>query len=306
MSISGICRKLVLFSFAVTTAFGPRAFGQSRQVTPADNFSNRYLWTESFSGSTNSAGRVMSLDSTVGYVFSPQLGVDAGIPVYFVHSSYTNSSGTTTTTSNNGLGDLYAQLRLSFPNPVLNYRTVLTGAAPTGNTATGLSTGHATYDWTNRFDRGFGGLTPFVEIGVGNSIPSTLIFDRPYQSYGHEAHFQGGASYQLADWLTVDGLAYEIAPWGSQTIFSRVVGKNGPPAGAGNNGHGPPVFSTSNQTTGGSGLAEDNGFGIGANIRPSSLVEFSAGYSHSIQYQLDTLSFGISVNISKILREAGK
>jgi hypothetical protein len=299
-----IGRIRIVSIFILAAIFAPGALAQMKQVSPNDSFSSRYLWTESFSGSTNSAGQVMSLDSTVGYVFSSHAGVDAGIPIYFVHSSYTNSTGTTTTTSNNGLGDIYAQLRLSFPNPIVNYGTVLTGAAPTGNTATGLSTGHGTYDWTNRVDRDFGDLTPFLEVGVGNSIPSTLVYDRPYQSYGHEAHFQGGASYRLIDWLTLNAVGYEVAPWGSQTIFSRVVGQNGPPAGTGRNGHGPPVFSTANQTTGGSGLAEDNGFGAGVNIRPASVVEFSAGYSHSIQYALDTFSFSIGVNVSKILRDA--
>lgn len=296
-----MARSCVVSVFIVAMS-AVQAFAQSKQVTPEKSLSNRYLWTESFSGSTNSAGQVMSLDSTVGYVFSSRVGVDAGVPIYFVHASYTNSSGTTTATSNNGIGDVYAQIRLSFPNPVLNYWTVLTGAAPTGNTATGLSTGHGTYDWTNRFERGVGGLTPFLEVGIGNSIPSSLIFDRPYQSYGHEAHFQGGASYQLTHWLSVTGLGYDIAPWGSQTIFSRVVGKNGPAPGTGNKGHGPPIFSTSNQITGGSALAKDNGFSAGLNIRPSSVVEFSAGYSRSIQYQLNTLSFGVAVNVSKILR----
>ena len=269
-----IGRTCMSSAFVLITVFAPGALAQSKQVTPEESLSNRYLWTESFSGSTNSAGQVMSLDSTVGYVFSSHVGIDAGIPIYFIHSSYTNSTGTTTTTSNNGLGDLYAQLRLSFPNPVLNYRTVLTGAAPTGNTATGLSTGHGTYDWTNRFDHSFADLTPFIEVGFGNSTPSSLIFDRPYQSYGHEAHVQGGASYQLAHWISVNGLGYDIAPWGSQTIFSRVVNKNGPPAGAGSSGHGPPIFNTSNQITGGSGLAEDNGFAAGVDIRPIGWTRF--------------------------------
>src|SRR5215469_17667592 len=43
---------------------------------------NQFLWTEAFSGSTNSQGWVMSLDSTVGYVFSRHFGLDAGLPVY--------------------------------------------------------------------------------------------------------------------------------------------------------------------------------------------------------------------------------
>ena len=177
-----------------------------------------------------------------------------------------------TTTSDNGLGDLYGQLRLSFPSLLVNYKIVLTGSAPTGNTATGLSTGHGTYDWTNHFDRQFGKLSPFAELGLGNSIPAAFIFNRPYQSYGHDAHFQAGASYRLAGWLSVNALGYDIAPWGSQTIFSRVVGKSGIPIG--NGGHGR-VFNVSNQTTGGSSLAADNGVSVGVDISPSPVVDFS-------------------------------
>src|SRR5579864_8437109 len=73
----------------------------SAQVTPAGNFAHHYLWTEEFDGSTNSEGQVMSLDSTVGYVFSRHFGVNAGIPVYFVRGTSTTSTGGTTTTSNN-------------------------------------------------------------------------------------------------------------------------------------------------------------------------------------------------------------
>src|SRR5579859_2229418 len=85
----------------------------SAQVTPAANFTRHYLWTEEFDGSANSEGQVMSIDSSVGYVFSRHFGVDAGIPIYFVRGTSTTSTGTTTT-SNNGLGDAYLQLRFEF------------------------------------------------------------------------------------------------------------------------------------------------------------------------------------------------
>jgi len=134
----------------------------SAQVTPAANFKGHFLWTEEFDGSTNSEGQVMSIDSSVGYVFSPHFGVDAGIPVYFIRGTSTTSTGGTTTTSNNGLGDAYLQLRLAFANPVLDYKTVLTGTAPTGSSSEGLSTGHPTYDWTNHIDHHFGRLVPFA------------------------------------------------------------------------------------------------------------------------------------------------
>ncbi|SRR5579875_32136 len=273
--------------------------GNSADTISTAHFTPEFLWTEQFSGSANSEGRVTSLDSTLGYVFSRNFGVDAGLPVYFVHGTIPNDSGAAVSTSNNGIGDGYAQLRFSFPTPLLNYKTVLTGTVPTGSTANGLSTGHPTYDWTNHFDRAFGRWTPFAEAGIGNSIPSDFIFNRPYASYGHEAHVQAGAEYQVLEFLGLSVSGYDLAPWGSQTIFSRVVTKGTPPPGAGGRG---PVFGQANQTTGGAGIAADSGFSVGADISPGSLVDFSLGYSHSVQLNLDTFSFGIGVNMSRLLR----
>ncbi|HVA72072.1 MAG TPA: hypothetical protein VNF02_03095 [Candidatus Limnocylindrales bacterium] len=271
----------------------------SAQVTPAANFKGHFLWTEEFDGSTNSEGQVMSVDSSVGYVFSRHFGVDAGIPVYFIRGTSTTSTGGTTTTSNNGLGDAYLQLRLAFANPVLSYKTVLTGTAPTGSSSEGLSTGHPTYDWTNHIDHHFGRLVPFAEAGVGNSIPETFVFNRPFKSYGHDAHFQAGTGFQIADWLGVSASAYDIAPWGTQTIYSRLVAVGGSPIVS--SGHGR-VFNLANQTTGSSSLAADNGFSAGADISPGSILDFSVSYSHSIHFQLDTVWFGVGVNMSKLLR----
>jgi len=95
----------------------------------------------------------MLVDSSVGYRFGRHLLVDAGVPVYFVRANTTTASGASTTNSFTDLGDIYGQIRLSFPNPALNFKTQLTGRAPTGSTSDGISTGHATYDWTNRIDR---------------------------------------------------------------------------------------------------------------------------------------------------------
>jgi hypothetical protein len=285
---------------AQSTSTTSASYGRNpSEVISAGTFTPEYFWTEEFSGSTNSLGDVMSLDSTVGYVFLRNLGVDAGIPVYFVHGTTTTSTGGTTSISNDGIGDAYAQLRLSFPNPLLNYKTVLTGTVPTGGTADGFSTGHATYDWTNHFDHRFGHWSPFAEVGVGNSIPSDFVFNRQYASFGHEAHFQAGAQYRIVEFLSVSASAYDVAPWGTQTIFSRVVPKGNPPPGTG--GHGP-VFGQANQSTGGAGVAADNGVSAGADVSAGSLVDFSLGYSHSVHFQLDTFSFGIGVNMSRLLR----
>jgi hypothetical protein len=272
----------------------------SPSALPAVRSEDHFTWIEQFNGSTNTEGQVMLLDSSVGYLFARHLFVDAGIPVYFVHADTTTTSGASTTNSFTGLGDVYGQVRFSFPNPALNFKTQLTGRAPTGSTSDGISTGHATYDWTNRIDRDFGRWTPFLEVGFANSIPDTFVYRRPFASYGELAHFQAGAAYRVVHWLSLAASAFDVAPWGSQTIDSRIVGK-----GSGtSNGHGPP-FLQGHQTTGGSSLAADNGFSAGLSLSPAKAMEFTAGYSRSTHYDLNTFSFAVAVNMRALLSRSG-
>jgi len=93
-----------------------------------------------------------------------------------------------------------------------------------GNTDKGLSTGHATYDWSNRFDHAVGRLTPFGAVGIGDTVMDSRLFQRPFTSFGNLAHFEGGADVDLSHSFTLTLSAYDIAPWGNQTIVSRFVG----------------------------------------------------------------------------------
>ena len=274
--------------------------GNSSSAIPAMRSEDHFTWIERFDGSSNTEGQVMLLDSSVGYLFGRHLLVDAGIPVYFIRANTTTASGASTTNSFTDLGDVYAQVRLSFPNPALNFKTQLTGRAPTGNTSDGISSGHATYDWTNRIDRNFGHWTPFLEVGLADSIPDTFVYRRPFASYGELAHFQAGASYHVVNWLSVAASAFDVAPWGTQTIDSRVVGNGSGPS----NGHGPP-FLQGHQTTGASSLAADNGFSAGLDLSPVRAFDFTVAYSRSTHYDLNTFSFGIAVNMRSILRHPG-
>jgi hypothetical protein len=274
--------------------------GNSSSAIPAMRFEDHFTWIEQFDGSSNTEGQVMLLDSSVGYLFGRHLLVDAGIPVYFIRANTTTASGVSTTNSFTDLGDVYAQVRLSLPNPALNFKTQLTGRAPTGSTSDGISTGHATYDWTNRIDRNFGHWTPFLEVGLANSIPDTFVYRRPFASYGELAHFQAGASYHIVNWLSVAVSAFDVAPWGTQTIDSRVVGNGSGPS----NGHGPP-FLQGHQTTGASSLAADNGFSVGLDLSPVRAFDFTVAYSRSTHYDLNTFSFGVAVNMRSILRHPG-
>ena len=274
--------------------------GNSSSAIPAMRSEDHFTWIEQFDGSSNTEGQVMLLDSSVGYLFGRHLLVDAGIPVYFIRANTTTASGASTTNSFTDLGDVYAQVRLSFPNPALNFKTQLTGRAPTGNTSDGISTGHATYDWTNRIDRNFGHWTPFLEVGLADSIPDTFVYRRPFASYGELAHFQAGASYHVVNWLSVAASAFDVAPWGTQTIDSRVARNGSGPS----NGHGPP-FLQGHQTTGASSLAADNGFSAGLDLSPVRAFDFTVAYSRSTHYDLNTFSFGIAVNMRAILRHPG-
>jgi len=274
--------------------------GNSSSSIPAARSEDHFTWVEQFDGSSNTEGQVMLLDSSVGYLFGRHLLFDGGVPVYFVRANNTTSSGASTTSSFTEMGDAYGQARLSFPNPMLNFKTQLTGRAPTGRTSDGISTGHVTYDWTNRFDRNFGHWTPFLEAGLANSIPDTFVYRRPFASYGELGHFQAGAAYHVVNWLSVAASAFDVAPWGTQTIDSRVV-----KTGSGTStGHGPP-FTLSHQTTGGSSLAADNGFSAGVDLLPVKGIDLTVGYSRSTHYALNTVSFGIAVNMRAILRHPG-
>src|SRR5260370_8186857 len=105
---------------------------------------DRFTWIEQFDGSSNTEGQVMLLDSSVGYLFGPHLLVDAGVPVYFIRANAATASGASTTNSFTDLGDVYGQIRLSFPNPALIFKTHLTARTPPRLTPNHISTAHAT------------------------------------------------------------------------------------------------------------------------------------------------------------------
>src|SRR5713226_10359279 len=108
----------------------------------------------SFEGSSSTDGQVLDLNSSTGYNFNKYFGVDVGLPVYFVRGAApaTGSGAAKRTSSSGDLGNVYADLRLSFDNPVAPYSSTFTATAPTGAVNKGRSTGHFTYDWDNRIE----------------------------------------------------------------------------------------------------------------------------------------------------------
>jgi hypothetical protein len=240
------------------------------------------------------------LTSSATYQFNSNFSAGMGIPIYFDRAS----SAATGTTSSSGIGNAFVTLHAGWKQPLLHYATSLTGTAPTGDSKKGLSTGHATFDWDNRLDHDFSWLTPFVDLGLANSVTDTRFFQRPFTSFGHLAHFEGGTDVDLSHSLSLTFSAYDIAPWGTQTLASRVVG-SGAAGSPGAVKHGR-VFENAHQTTGTAALARDNGFTAGLSLSPKPYLDLSLGYSRSVHYALNTVSFGAGVNLSSLFGKTSR
>ena len=248
-----------------------------------------------FAGTSNSDGQVYKLDPSVGYNFSGHFGMDVGIPVYFVRASSTTAG----TTSTNGIGNPYLDVRVKYLNPLLNFGSILTGYAPAGDSKKGLSTGRGTFDWTNHFDRSFSSLTPFAEVGIANTITDSLLFERPFTTFGFNTHLQGGVKYSLWKIFSVGASGYDILPTGQQTVFSKVQG------GSSNSlsSH-KPVFLNNQQTTGTADIAHDDGFSTWIGASPGRAVDLELGFTRSLHYDLNSVSFSIGLNLGRLYRKS--
>jgi hypothetical protein len=293
------------FAVLITLAGWP-LFGQSTETSG-------FAFYERFQGSTSSLGWVNQLDTSVGYNFGAHFSLDAGLPVYFIRPS-SSTIASTGTSSANGIGNVYAQLRLSEANPIVNFASTLTGTAPTGSKTNGFSTGHATVDWSNYFEHSFSQLTPFFDVGIANAVSDTMFFIRPYTTYGVVTHVEGGARYRLVRGLNLGVSGFAIEPSGEQTVVSRLVQRSGSrtttggtstsgkrTSGSAERG----VFENTSVTRGTADIARDNGFSTWLQIAPATGVSLYGGYTRSTHFALNTVFFGISFNLGKAIRSLG-
>jgi hypothetical protein len=285
-------RRTPLFAMVIISMVSPTAAQTSPKPAARENGITAYV---QFGGTANSDGQIYELNSNVGYDFTPHFGLAVGAPFYFVRPS-----AATGTASANGLGDPYLTLHLRYPGPTLNFASVLTGSAPVGNSKQGLSTGRATFDWSNRVDHAISRLTPFVEVGIANTTPDSSLFLRPYTTLGFNTHFRAGASYDVWKFVSVGASGYDILPSGQQTVFSRV---NPGQANSGNGQHGPP-FLNNQQTKGSSSIARDDGFSTWIDAYPERTVDLQLGFTRSFTYDLNSFSFNIGINLRQLYRKS--
>ena len=253
-------------------------------------------WTSyaMFGGTFNSLGQVFLVSPNVGYNFSQHFGMDAGLPLYYVHAS----SSTMGSESGSGAGNPFVDLRWKYPHPTLNYATVLTGAAPLGDSKLGLSTGRATFDWANHFDHPFNEVTPFLEAGLSNTTADSREFLRPYMTLGLNTHFRGGMQVNAWKSVSVGGAGYDILPFGDQTVFSRVTGATGKGSSASQG------LQNNQQTTGTASIAVDNGFQTWVDASLNRYLDAELGFTRSVHYALNSISFSLGLNVGRLLRES--
>lgn len=291
------------------------ALTATAQQAPAsrDKATEELGWTStmSFEGSLDSSEHVLNLNSSVGYNFNKHFGADFGVPLSFVSSSPAATTGTTagkggnantasSSNSSNGIGNVFTDLRFAAKGSAVNYTSTLTASAPTGSTKHGISTGRPNYGWNNHLEHDFDWLTPFIEAGFSNGLTDTRYFHRPFTSLGFISQFNGGTTVDLGHNVSVGGSLYDVLPAGQQKLFSKLVGKGSTQAaGSGSHGRG---WETSAETIGTSSLTRDNGGSVWLECTPGAF-DLQGGYTRSVHYALNTVTFSIGVNLGKLMRE---
>jgi hypothetical protein len=284
-----------LKAFMLALFLVPTLAAQSGHIPPPAQ-PNDTGWTAGveFDGSSDSDGQVYELDSSLGYKFSKHVAVGTGLPFYLVQPSGSGSSST------HAFGNPHLGLQLLFPNPALTYNSSVTGFIPTADTSRGLSTGRFTYDWNNHFDHAFSSLTPFLDAGLGNTVVDDRLFHRPFTTLGFVSHFSAGSKLDVWKFFSVMASAYDILPAGPQKMYSRLVSRSA--TGSGPISHGR-AFERNGVTSGSADLTRDNGYSAALDANPSPYLDLELGYTHSVHYDFNTVSFSIGLNLGSLAKK---
>jgi hypothetical protein len=123
-------------------------------------------------------------------------------------------------------------------------------------------------------------------------------------TFGYNAQFEAGTEMDAGP-FSLSGSAYDIAPWGTQTVVSRVFRCSGTAkCGASGTSTNRKGYLDASVQTGGASLVRDNGFNASVEIKPVKTVELEFNYSRSVPLRLNTFSFGIGVDLGAMLRHA--
>jgi hypothetical protein len=280
----------------------------AQNASPNQKQTDETGWTSmmSFEGNANSQERVLDLDSTVGYNFDKHWDLDVGVPLSFVSSSTSTTTGSTSgksTTALNSLGNIHTDVNYKTTGDFANYASTLTVAAPTGSSKKGVSTGRFNVGWNNHVEHDFDRLTPFLELSLSNGLTDTKLYHRPFTTLGFVSQFTGGGSIDVGGNFSVGASLYDVLPAGTQKMFSKLVSqKSGSTAGSGKNGR---SYELASETTGTASLTRDNGGSAWIEFSPG-VLDLQIGYTHSVHLALNTVAFNVGINIGKLVKRADK
>ncbi len=135
-------------------------------------------------------------------------------------------------------------------------------------------------------------------------MPDTKSFHRPFMTFGYNLQFEAGTEMDAGP-FSITGSAYDVAPWGPQTVVSRVFRCSGSvKCGATGTSTNRKGYLDSSVQTGNASLARDNGFNASVEVKPVKTIDLEFDYSRSVPLRLNTFSFGISVDLGAVLRRS--
>ena len=306
-----ILRFTAMISLMLSVFYGSSAYAQTPAAAvngpvakPQEGFYPGWGFGTRFEGSTSGDGSVYDIATGVGYNFSHHFGVDLGVPYNFVGTPTSIKQKNAQAVSGNGLGNFGADLKWIFPEKTLTYASTVHLGAPTGDTKKGFSTGHATWNWANHFEHGFGNFTPFIDGGVGNSVPDSRYFHRPFTTFGYNGQLEAGTAMDAGP-FSLSVSAYDVAPWGTQTVVSKLFRcTSGTKCSAAGKTTNRKNYLNSNVSTGDASLTRDNGFNAGVEYKPAKYhyLNFELDYSHSVPLRLNSISFGVAIDVGGLMR----
>jgi len=292
-------RKATLAT-ALLALFSSAAAAQSANSHNPDDERGLVSFSE-FAGTFNADSHVVKLDTSVGYNLNSHFGADFGVPFYFTGGTAPSTTGSKTSFSATGMGAPYLAFRGMYKDDTFRYASRFVLFLPAGDATNGLSSGQTSIDWINHFENGFGRVTPFGDVGVANTVGDTARYKRAYTSYGNNFHVEGGATVDVTDKVSVGGSAYDIFPWGTQTIYSRAVPKGSMDLPARANGK-TNAFQQNSYIQGASDLAKDNGASAWADYSPAPYMTVELGFTRSFEFQVNTVSVGMRLNLGYLAK----
>jgi len=101
---------------------------------------------------------------------------------------------------------------MALSGSTVNYASTIHLGAPTRRCEKRLQHQAWTWNWGNHIEHGWGNFTPFIDGGVGNTVPDTKYFQRLFTTFGYNAQFEGRNGNGCRA-FSVSVSAYDIAPW---------------------------------------------------------------------------------------------